>query len=140
MQTAQTAYCIFIDTVAEGTIPSVRDGDGNPCVFATRGEAEREIADNMMTRLQEFMDGERDFEDAITVEEYVDVVDVLADGSIVDSDRRRLGGSHGALPQTPKFSALMPPAGTGEQMPDRAAPIPPKVRPPRAEGWVACRR
>jgi len=32
-------------------------------------DAERDIADNVMTRLQEFLDGERGFEDAIRVEE-----------------------------------------------------------------------
>ena len=40
----------------------------------------------MMTRLQQFIDGERDFEDAVTLEEYVAEVDVLPDGSIADAD------------------------------------------------------
>ena len=43
----------------------------------------------MMTRLQEFIEGERDFEDAITVEEYVVAVDVLPDGTIMDTDGNR---------------------------------------------------
>ena len=62
-----------------------------PCVFATRVEAEREIADNVITRLQEFIDGEREFEDAMTVEEYIVDVDVLPDGSIVDADGNHFG-------------------------------------------------
>lgn len=82
MEATRRAYCIFIDTLCEGTVPAVRDGDDKPCVFATRVEAEREIADNLITRLQEFIDGERDFDDAMCVEEYVDEVDVLPDGSI----------------------------------------------------------
>ena len=65
---------------------AVRGDEGKPCVFTTRAEAEREIADNMMTRLQEFMDGERDFDDAMTVEEYVMEVDQMPDGSIVTED------------------------------------------------------
>jgi hypothetical protein len=84
------AFSIFIDTLCEGAVPAVRDENDNPCVFPTRLLAEREIADNMITRLQEFMDGEREFEDAITVEEYVVEVDVLADGVIVDSAGNRL--------------------------------------------------
>ncbi len=40
----------------------------------------------MMTRLQEFIDGEREFEDAMTAEEYVVEVDVFPDGTIVDAD------------------------------------------------------
>jgi hypothetical protein len=91
MQAITTAYCIFIDTLAEGTVPSVRNGADLPCVFATRAEAEREIADNLMTRLQEFMDGERDFEDAMTVEEYVVEIDVLPDGSILDANGNHFG-------------------------------------------------
>jgi len=52
-------------------VPSIRDGNGNPILFKTEVAAQREIADNIMTRLREFLDGDRDYEDAITVEEYV---------------------------------------------------------------------
>jgi len=77
-------FCIFINTVCEGAVPSVRGGEDMPCVFDAKVETQREIADFVMTRLHEFMDGERDFEDAMTVEEYIMEVDVLPDGSIVD--------------------------------------------------------
>lgn len=89
---SEPAFCIYITTVCEGPVPSVRDGNGKPCVFKTEVEAQREIADFVMTRLQEFIDGEdRDFEDAMTVEEYVVPVDVYPDGSIVDADGSRFG-------------------------------------------------
>ena len=92
-------YCIFIDTVFQGAVPSVteiestdlRDAPKRFCVFATQLEAEREIADLMMTRLQQFLDGERDFDDALTVEEYVVEVDVLPDGKIVDANGNCFG-------------------------------------------------
>ncbi|MES2657706.1 MAG: hypothetical protein V4689_03755 [Verrucomicrobiota bacterium] len=88
----QRGYCIFIDTVFQGPVPSVTevrstdasDAPEQICVFPTELEAQSEIADFMMTRLQQFLDGERDFEDAITVDEYVVEVDVLPDGRIVD--------------------------------------------------------
>lgn len=64
-------YTIWIDTLCDGPVPSVLDADGKPVLFATEEAAQREIADLMMTRLQEFLDGHRDFEDAVTVEEYV---------------------------------------------------------------------
>ncbi|MGH7176592.1 MAG: hypothetical protein ACREJC_04360 [Tepidisphaeraceae bacterium] len=89
------AFCIYIDTLLEGTVPSVRDEKDLPCVFTTRVEAEREIADNMMTRLQEFMDGHRDFDDAMTVEEYVVEVDVFPDGSITDEAGNVFGSRRG---------------------------------------------
>lgn len=87
-------YCIFINTVFEGALPSVRgispdegvNARDGMWIFRTELEAQREIADGMMTRLQEFLDGERDFEDAITVEEYVVEVDVCPDGSVLDRD------------------------------------------------------
>lgn len=88
---SEPAFCIYITTVCEGPVPSVRDGNGKPCVFKTEVEAQREIADNTMTRLKEFIDGEREFEDAMTVEEYVVSVDVHPDGSIVDADGNCFG-------------------------------------------------
>ena len=42
----------------------------------------------MMTRLQEFMDGERDFEDATSCDEYVVEVTVNSDGMLVDEHGR----------------------------------------------------
>ena len=95
----QRGYCIFIHTLCQGRVPSVHEskaGDppGTPasiCVFATEREAQLEIADFMVTRLQEFMDGEREFEDAIETEEYVVAVTVQPDGSIIDEDGRRFG-------------------------------------------------
>lgn len=92
----QRGYCIFMNTLFQGPVPSVTEMDGDgpndsgvPCVFSTEREAQLEIVDAMITRLQEFLDGGRDFEDAITLEEYVVEVMVLADGTIVDTDGNR---------------------------------------------------
>jgi len=84
-------FCIFITTVCEGAVPSARDERGLACVFKTEIEAQREIADFVMTRLREFIDGHRDFEDAMTVEEYIVPVDVYPDGSVVDEAGNRFG-------------------------------------------------
>lgn len=86
-------FCIYIDTVCQGPVPVVSDQDGY-IVFATELEAQREIVDNQMTRLRQFLDGEREFEDAITVEEYVVPVTVQPDGKIVDE----AGGCFGPKP------------------------------------------
>jgi len=61
------------------------------CIFPTELEAQREIADFMITRLQEFPDGEREFEDAVTVEEYIVAVDVFPDGTVVDANGNCFG-------------------------------------------------
>jgi hypothetical protein len=77
-------FCIFINTFFGGAEPCVREGDDDHVVvFATRREAELEIVDNLQTRLRQFIDSERDFDDAIDVEEYIVEVDMLSDGSIV---------------------------------------------------------
>jgi hypothetical protein len=94
MSSNRRGYCIFTNTLLQGPVPNVRecslDNSGstveNICVFETELDAQREIVDFMMTRLQQFLDGEREFDDAITVEEYVVDVDILPDGSIVDSE------------------------------------------------------
>ena len=87
-------FCIYINTLFEGSVPSVKGSspDDPPnntqriCVYETEREAQLEIVDFMMTRLQEFIDGEREFDDAVTLEEYVVAVDVMPDGTIVDED------------------------------------------------------
>jgi hypothetical protein len=76
-------FCIYIDTFCQGPVPVVSDDNGY-VVFETELEAQKEIADNAMIRLQQFLDGERDFDDAITVEEYVVPVTVHPDGIITD--------------------------------------------------------
>lgn len=85
-------YCIFTDTFFQGSIPTVSELDDELdekyIVFETELEAQREIADFMMTRLQEFMDGERDFEDATSCDEYVVEVSVNDDGMLVDEHGR----------------------------------------------------
>jgi hypothetical protein len=68
----------------------VSDDDGY-VVFETELEAQREIVDYAQTRLQQFLDGERDFGDAITVEEYVVPVSVGSDGVITDEDGNLFG-------------------------------------------------
>ena len=81
--TATTGFCVFINTLVDGAVPVVRDGAGRAVVFQTEFEAQCEIADNAITRLQEFIDKERDFADALTIEEHVVKVRVLPDGSVI---------------------------------------------------------
>jgi len=87
----QAAYCIFLDTVCEGRIPAWHDETGVPIVYPTVEAAQREIADDVMEKLRQFLAGERDFDDAMTVEDYILPVDVLPDGSILDKDGNSFG-------------------------------------------------
>jgi hypothetical protein len=88
---SQAGYCIYINTLLHGATPSLRTDNGNLFVFQSRKEAEREIAENMMTKLQEYMDGQREFDDAVTLEEYVVDVTVQPDGSVTDKNGNLLG-------------------------------------------------
>jgi hypothetical protein len=83
-------FCIYIDTFCQGPVPVVSDENGY-VVFITELEAQREIVDNLITHLQQFLDGDRDFEDAITVEEYVVPVTVNAGGIITDENGNHFG-------------------------------------------------
>jgi hypothetical protein len=79
---SRQGFSIFIDTVCEGRVPLWWDERGRPLVYATEREAQREIADDLRDRLQQFLDGEREFEDAMMVEEYILPVSVLPDGAV----------------------------------------------------------
>ena len=88
-------FCIFINTFCQGSVPVVSDDDGY-VLFETELEAQKEIVDNQMTRLRQFLDGEREFEDAIEVDEYVVSVTVHPDGTLKDAH----GNSHSQFPDS----------------------------------------
>ena len=75
-------------TVCEGKIPAWRSDSGGFLLHPTDREAQLEIADDVMERLFQFQQGEQDFEDALTVEEFIEPVTTRDDGTFVD-----LGGN-----------------------------------------------
>jgi len=85
---ACNGFCIYIDTLFQGPVPVpvVSDGDDKFVVFEVELDAQKEIADYAMIRIQQFLDGERDFDDAMACEEYAVPVTVHADGTITDED------------------------------------------------------
>lgn len=89
-QPIRSGYAIFCPTIFQGTMPACYEED-HPVVFATEREAQSEIADNQLTRIQQFLDGERDFEDAITTDEFVLPVTVWPDRSISTANGRKYG-------------------------------------------------
>ena len=93
-QPLRDGFCIYMDTLCQGPVPAVSDENGY-IVFATELEAQREIVDNQMTRLRQFLEGEREYEDAISVDEFVVPVTVQPDGKLVDAD----GNCFGPKPQ-----------------------------------------
>ena len=62
-----------------------------PVVYPKLEAAQREIADDVMEKLRQFLEGERDFDDSMTVEDYILPVDILPDGSVIGEDGNWLG-------------------------------------------------
>lgn len=87
----RNAFCIFTDTVCEGRVPAWHNENLMPVIYPTVEAAQREIADDVMEKLRQFLAGEREFEDAMEVEDYILPVDVFPDGSIVDEDGNVFG-------------------------------------------------
>ena len=90
-QDPRSGYCIFVDTLCDGPVPIFGDGDGNSIVFESEVAAQRVSAEYQIDRLQAFLAGERDFEEAMAVDEFVVAVTLGADGVIVDEAGRRYG-------------------------------------------------
>lgn len=89
----QTGYCVFMNTFFDGPTVAVRYGDNRPWVFASEREAQLDIVDSLKIQLAQFESGERDYEDAISIDEYVVPVTVLNDGSVLDEHGRTHGVS-----------------------------------------------
>jgi hypothetical protein len=88
----RSAYSIFMPTFFQGKMPAWYDDEsGYPVVYETELEAQREIADYHLTLINQFLDGERDFDDAMTVEDFILSVDVWPDGKIFTKDGRIFG-------------------------------------------------
>jgi len=90
-QPIRSGYAIFRPYIFQGPTPACYDETDYPVVFPTELEAQREIADNQLTRIQEFIDGHRDYDDAISTDEFVLPVDVWPDGRISIEDGRIFG-------------------------------------------------
>ena len=88
LDASRPAFAIFTETICEGLIPAWHDDQGCPMVYETEIEAQREIASWTIDQLNQFLAGERSFDDAVTVEDFVLPVDVWPDGSISIEDGR----------------------------------------------------
>ena len=80
-----------MDTICEGKIPAWRNETGGFLLHSTERQAQLEIADYTMIRIRQFQQGERDFEDAFAVEDFIEPVTTRADGTFVDLDGKSYG-------------------------------------------------
>lgn len=95
VESIRSGYCLLIQTVIEGVVPYERDSRGLPVFYEDLAEIQRVLAEAIVDRLDEFLVGEREFEDAITVEEFIAEVALYPDGTIID------GGGNVFSPDAP---------------------------------------
>jgi hypothetical protein len=91
----RSAFAIFQTTLCDGVIPAWREENGLPVIYATEREAQIEIAEMLIAQLQQFIDGERDFADALSTEDFILPVEIWPDGTIETEDGRRFGAEKG---------------------------------------------
>ena len=72
-------------------MPAWYDERNYPVVYTTEIDAQREIAADLIEHLRQFLDGAREFDDAITVEDFILPVNVWPDGSVSTEDGRTFG-------------------------------------------------
>lgn len=85
-QPVRSAYSIFVQTLCDGLVPAWYDERSFPVVYDTELEAQRELANNLIEHLHQFLDGEREFGDAISIDDLILPVNVWPDGSISTED------------------------------------------------------
>mgnify|MGYP006275515541 FL=1 len=83
-------YAVLTQTLCgpEAALTETSDGDNEstPAFFATRAEAEAEIAEYLRDQYQQVLDGERALEEVSGDEEFVAKVRICDDGSYVFHD------------------------------------------------------
>jgi hypothetical protein len=87
----RSAFAIFTMTICDGLVPAWHDDRGYPVTYATERDAQIEIADTVMEHLSQFVDGQRDFNDAIYCEDFVLPVEVWPDGTVQTECGHRFG-------------------------------------------------
>ncbi len=85
-------FCVFKKQIRDA-VRVQRDDQGFPLIYSTREQAEREIANHVVSRIvQHFAreDGAAST-NTLTLRDYIKEVEVLDDGTVVDSDGNQFG-------------------------------------------------
>jgi hypothetical protein len=83
---SKPVFAIFTHTLCQGLVPAWYDDLNIPVTYPTEREAQREIAETLIIQLRQFLNGEREFDDALTSNDIILPVDLFPDGSIVTED------------------------------------------------------
>ena len=96
---SDTFYTIVAESVVDGLQPTVMVSDGDSpfenLFFPTEREAQMEMADRMIAKLEEFIDGERDFDDAVALDESILELVRRGDGKILPKNHEMPPGFAG---------------------------------------------
>lgn len=82
-------FCVFLDTVCQGSIPIEHNGYGAPIVYASREEAQMSINEDRAERELLRSMGEWAENEAVTKDEYVQAVVVDGRGRVHASESYR---------------------------------------------------
>ncbi len=85
------AFAIFETTFFGGLTPTWREECGFPVTYATEREAQMEIAEMLILQLEQFIAGQREFDDARSTGDFILPVKVWPDRSIETGRGRRFG-------------------------------------------------
>lgn len=95
----ESFYIIVGDSFLDGLQPTLMVSEGRTpfehLLFSSERDAQIEIADRMMTKLEEFINGDRDFDDALALDEFVLEVVKRADGKFSPKDHEMPRGFSG---------------------------------------------
>lgn len=80
-----TSYSIFTKTICDGIVPIEHDEFGAWVVYECKAEALQEITDDFIEYQRQFFVGERSFEDAMLVDQFIRKVELLPDGTLRDA-------------------------------------------------------
>ena len=90
-QNHSLAFAIFQETICDGLVPTWRDENGFPVTYATEREAQIEVAELLIAQLEQFVAGEREFDDALVSGDIILPVTVCPSGTIQLKSGRRFG-------------------------------------------------
>ena len=85
-----TGYSIRYIQGDRGLNSLVRGDNNEPFIFPTLREAQENVADDLLTQIYSYLDGEREFEDAMHIEDEIIPIMQLPNGDLVKEDLQPL--------------------------------------------------
>jgi hypothetical protein len=86
---SKSVFCIF--HLAPDKKVAWHDEKGFPVTYSTKQEAVKEICDDMREHIAQIEEGDRDLEDGVGFEDWIEEVELWPDGTVTDEDGNTYG-------------------------------------------------